>query len=217
VRLPAFVAAIADVVARTRSPPVHERLDSTAMSSSSSSRPSATPALLAALLLAACQGGAEKPNATAPAEGGASPAKSGQGAGSGPVAKTDGGDKVKVVDGAAPSGDDRYALQIDAPEAKAGQETTVTVRVVPKAPWHMNLDFPTSLKLDGVPSGVTLAKADLKKADAKLDESQCQFDVKLTAASAGDQTLTGKFKFAVCQDDACSPVTESVEVKVAVK
>lgn len=124
--------------------------------------------------------------------------------------------KVKVVDGAAPEGDDRYELKIETPEAQSGKESKVTVRVVPKKPWHMNLDFPTSLKVDG-PEGVALANANLKKGDAQLDENACQFDVAFTPSAAGEQTFTGKFKFAVCQDEACSPVTEDIEFKVAVK
>jgi hypothetical protein len=174
------------------------------------------PALVAALLLGACDG--DKP-ATAPQGGTASPAKSSDGDKTDKPTADAGkpGEKVKTVDGAAPGSDDRYALQIDAPEAKVGQPAQVTVKVVPKSPWHMNLDFPTSLKLTA-PDGVTMDKADLKKGDAaKLDESACQFDVKFTPASAGESTFTGKFKFAVCQDDACSPVTEEVEFKVAVK
>lgn len=173
------------------------------------------PALVAALLLGACDG--DKP-ATAPEGGAASPAKTGADGGKAPVADAGkGGDKVKTIDGKAPGGDDRYALQIEAPEAKAGQPAQVTVKVVPKSPWHMNLDFPTSLKVSA-PDGVTIDKADLKKGDAaKLDESTCQFDVKFTPAAAGESKFTGKFKFAVCQDDACSPVTEDVEFKVAVK
>lgn len=124
--------------------------------------------------------------------------------------------KVKVVEGTAPAGDDRYELKIETPEAQSGQESKVTVRVVPKKPWHMNLDFPTSLKVDG-PEGVALTKADMKKGDAQLDENACQFDVAFTPSAAGEQTFTGKFKFAVCQDEACSPVTEDIEFKVAVK
>jgi hypothetical protein len=175
------------------------------------------PALVAALLLGACDG--DKP-ATAPQGGAASPAKTGNNSGEKasdkPVAEA-GGEKVKTVDGPAPGGDDRYALQIETPEAKAGQPAQVTVKVVPKSPWHMNLDFPTSLKVTA-PDGVAMVNADLKKGDAaKLDESACQFDVKFTPAAAGESTFTGKFKFAVCQDDACSPVTEEVEFKVAVK
>jgi hypothetical protein len=177
---------------------------------------SATPVatLLAALLAVACDG--DKAPASSPTGATASPAKSGEKEGTKVAEKAPAGDKVKTVEGAPPGGDDRYSLVIDTPEAKAGQEGSVTVRVVPKAPWHMNLDFPTSLKLQA-PAGVTLANADLKKADAKLDESTCAFDVKFTAPAAGEHAFSGKFKFAVCQDEACSPVTEEVEFKVAVK
>lgn len=80
----------------------------------------------------------------------------------------------------------------------------------------MNLDFPTSLKLTP-PEGVTVVNADLKKGDAKIDEKACSFDVKFTAAKQGEQTFSGKFKFAVCQDAECAPVTEEVQFKVAVK
>ncbi len=126
-------------------------------------------------------------------------------------------DKVLVKDGADPT-DDRYTLRIDPPaDAAAGREGTVKVTVVPKAPWHMNLDFPTSLALSA-PDGVALAKPELKKADAaKLDENSAEFAVKFTPAAAGEKSFTGKFKFAVCQDEACSPVTEDVAFKVAVK
>jgi hypothetical protein len=125
--------------------------------------------------------------------------------------------KVKVVPGADPT-DDRYSLKIEpAPDAVAGREGTVMVTVVPKAPWHMNLDFPTSLAVQA-PEGVQLAKPEMKKADAqKLDENSAEFAVKFTPAAAGEKAFTGKFKFAVCQDEACSPVTEEVAFKVAVK
>jgi len=179
--------------------------------------PTPVATILAALLVASC-GGDNKP-ASSPTGATASPAKSGEPGNGSPAKVADGDtapDKVKTIDGAPPGGDDRYALVIDTPEAKAGQEGSVTVRVVPKAPWHMNLDFPTSLKLQA-PAGVTLANGDLKKADAKLDESACAFDVKFTAPAAGEHAFSGKFKFAVCQDEACSPVTEEVEFKVAVK
>ncbi len=123
---------------------------------------------------------------------------------------------VKKIDGADPT-DDRYALRIDAADAAVGKEGSVKVTVVPKAPWHMNLDFPTSLALTA-PDGVTLAKAELKKGDAaKLDEQSAEFDVKFTPTAAGEKTVSGKFKFAVCQDEACSPVTEEFAVKLAVK
>ncbi len=123
---------------------------------------------------------------------------------------------VKTVEGDEPGGD-QYALRVDAAEAAVGRETSAKITVVPKAPWHMNLDFPTSLTLTA-PEGLTLAKADLKKADAaKLDEASAEFDIKFTAANAGEHTVSGKFKFAVCQDEACVPVTEDLTIKVAAK
>ena len=163
---------------------------------------------LCLVVLVAC-GGEQKPtspDAKVPEKtAAATPAKT-------PEADT----KVKVVEGANPT-EDRYALKIDPVEGKVGAENTVLVTVVPKAPWHMNLDFPTSLAI-GAPDGVTLAKAEMKKADAdKLDENSAEYSVKFTPAAAGDKSFTGKFKFAVCQDEACSPVTEEVEFKVAVK
>jgi hypothetical protein len=126
------------------------------------------------------------------------------------------GGKTKVVEGAPPGGDERYAVQVDTPAATAGQESKVTVRVVPKEPWHMNLDYPTSLAVTAG-EGVALAKDKLKKADAELSEASCKFDVAFTPAKAGDAKFTGEFKFAVCQDEACSQVTENIEFQVAVK
>lgn len=186
----------------------------------------ARPAMLtlACLLLAAgCSGENKQPAATAApstdpdkkdeAQTGRQPVDPGKTA-----ANSGGGDKVKVVEGAAPGVDDRYALQIEPPaDAAAGKESEVIVRVVPKAPWHINLDFPTSLKLDP-PAGLTLAASELKKGDArKLDDNNCEFAVKVTPSAAGEHALTGQLKFAVCQDEACSPVTEQVALKVAAK
>lgn len=165
--------------------------------------------LLASCLLFAC-GGEQKatPVAKAPEKATPSDAKAPE-----PAAKP--GDKVKVVEG---PGDDRFVLRIDPPaDAAVGREGTITIAAVPQGPWHINLDFPTKLALSA-PEGVTLAKAELSKPDAaKLDDKSAEFAVKFTPSSAGDKSFTGEFKFAVCQDEACSPVTEKLAFKVAVK
>ncbi|RMG95101.1 MAG: hypothetical protein D6705_14245 [Deltaproteobacteria bacterium] len=90
------------------------------------------------------------------------------------------------------------------------------MRVTPKAPWHMNLDFPTSLELSP-PADVTVPKTKLKKADAKqLDENAAAFDVEITPTAPGSKSFSGTFKFAVCQEEACSPVTETITFSVDV-
>jgi hypothetical protein len=184
------------------------------------------PLFAVAMALTVGCGGDPKPAAESP-EGGKADAAAKAAPQGGDAAKpaadeaaagAGGEEKVKVVDGAPAGGDERYDLLIQPPaDAKAGQAGQVTVKVVPKKPWHMNLDFPTKLEVEA-PDGVTLAKATQKKADAvKLDDDNCEFAVEFTPASAGEQTFTGKFKFAVCQDEACAPVTEDLEFKVAVK
>ena len=127
-----------------------------------------------------------------------------------------GGEKVKVVD--ADGSDDRYAVEVvSPPDAKAGVAGTAVVKIVPKEPWHINLDFPTSLKLTA-PETLAVANADLKKGDlAKLEDTGCEYNVDFTPSAAGDHTVSGTFKFAVCKDEACVPVSEKVEFKVAVK
>jgi hypothetical protein len=134
-----------------------------------------------------------------------------------PEAAPKAGEKTLVVEGAPAGGDDRYALKIETPEATAGQESKVTVRVVPKDPWHMNLDYPTSLAVQSTGGAAALAKDKLKKDDGTISEKECSFDVAFTPKAAGDANFSGEFKFAVCQDEACAPVTENIEFKVAVK
>ncbi len=177
--------------------------------------------LAAACALAACgsekaQSTTSEPAATPPQPAAAAKAPAAPAAAAPAQAAAPGG-PVKVVDGPPPGEEARYALAIDPPKAaKVGQPVKVKVKVTPKAPWHMNLDFPTSLAVTA-PAGVELAKPKLAKADAtRLDESACEFDLAFTPTQPGDKAFKGTFKFAVCQDEACSPVTEDVTFAVNV-
>ncbi len=185
---------------------------------SSSLRHLAVAALFA---LAAC--GSEKAQSTTSEPAATPPAAAAQAQAKAPApgeadgAKAAPGGPVKTVDGPPPSEKDRYVLAIEPPkDAKVGQAVQVKVKVTPKDPWHMNLEFPTSLAVEA-PAGVELAKPKLAKADAtKLDESSCEFDLAFTPKEAGEKAFKGTFKFAVCQDEACSPVTEDVTFAVNV-
>lgn len=182
-----------------------------------------TAAIVLGFTVTACGGDAQKNGASSPDDKKVASADDGA-KGSDPA---DGKIEGKPVDGAGGNpavkdgggeGEDRYTLKVEAPsEAKAGEPGVVKVTVLPKAPWHMNLDYPTKLTVEA-PTGVELTKAEQKKADAKaLTDETCEFDVAFTAADAGDKSFTGKFKFAICQDEACSPVQEDIEFQVAVK
>jgi hypothetical protein len=72
---------------------------------------------------------------------------------------------------------------------------------------------------------VTIPKAELKaggpsqaKGDAdKFEEKELAFAVKLTPTASGSPTVTGSFKFAVCDKDQCLPRRESIAIQVAAK
>lgn len=122
-----------------------------------------------------------------------------------------------VKDGEA-AGDKRYTLTIVPPDAaKPGEQGVVKVKVLPQGPWHMNHDYPTKLTVSP-PDGVEVAKSEQKKGDAvAFTDENCEFDVAFTSNDAGDKSFSGKFKFAICQDEACSPVQEDIQFTVAVK
>jgi hypothetical protein len=152
--------------------------------------------------------------------GGAAPegAPKGMGGGGEMTAQTTGGEdafKLKPDEG---------RLQIEVPaDAKAGAEVIAKVVVIPSDKYKVNKEFPTMLSLTP-PAGVTLAKSEMKaggadesKGDADaLDDKQLVFSVKLTP-QAGNHTIGGTFKFAVCDKDTCLAKKEQISIAVAAK
>lgn len=123
-------------------------------------------------------------------------------------------------EGAAPASanDTSYKLTLEPPAPVApGAESIARIRVTPGAGYKMNKEFPTKLTLTP-PAGVTLAKSELLLSDAEaFDDKQLVFAIKATPASAGEYTVSGKLKFAVCTDATCDPKRENVSIKVAAK
>lgn len=113
----------------------------------------------------------------------------------------------------SPSAEPGYTVDVELPpKATQGQESIAKVRVQPKAPWHMNLDYPAKLRLDA-PDDVALDAPLLEKADAeRYDDQALVFSVLFTPEAKGDRKIEAQVDFAVCGDDACGPVTESVEL-----
>lgn len=111
-----------------------------------------------------------------------------------------------------------YVLKVDAPPAKKGQKSVAKVHIKPGAGYHMNKEYPTSLVLSSVPSGVTVDKMKLTMKDAaKWEESEGEFDIAYTAAQAGKKTVSGEIKFAVCSATTCDPKKSNVSFEIDVK
>jgi hypothetical protein len=118
-------------------------------------------------------------------------------------------------------------LAIEAPaDAKANTEATAKVIVTAGKEFKVNVEFPTKLTLENA-QGVTIAKAELKagghdkaKGDADVfDEQSLVFAVKLTPTAAGNHTINGTFKFAVCDKagSTCLAKKERIAIQVAAK
>lgn len=176
--------------------------------------------LASTLLLPACAGDAAKGESAGKSDKAepAKPATDAVAPGEVEGKPVEGEQKVAVAEGSnAAAGDKEYDLQIEPPSATVGAEGKVSIKLVPRGNWHLNMDFPTSLSVEP-PAGVTVGKPKLKKDDAvKFEEAGAEFAVAFTASDAGDKTFTGEFKFAVCEEDSCVPKTEKLQFVVAVK
>jgi hypothetical protein len=110
-----------------------------------------------------------------------------------------------------------YSVTVQAEAVKVGAKSVATVTLKPSKGYHLNTEFPTSLKLT-LPSGVTSPKASLAKADAKVfREEQGVFEVALTSTSAGQKAITGQLRFAVCTEATCEPQSTAVTITFDVK
>jgi hypothetical protein len=111
-----------------------------------------------------------------------------------------------------------YVLKVETSPAKKGQKSVAKVKITPGAGYHMNKEYPTSLVLSAVPSGVLVDKMKLTMKDAaKWEEAGGEFDVSYTAAEAGKKTVTGEIKFAVCSATTCDPKKSNVSFEIDVK
>lgn len=114
----------------------------------------------------------------------------------------------------AHAADDRFKVKVSGQKVQVGKTQKVKIQLTADNPWHMNIDFPTSLKLGEV-AGVTLGKSKFKKGDAQtLSEHKIVFMVPVTANKAGTQVIDGKLKFAICKEDSCSPAKAKVSLRI---
>lgn len=124
---------------------------------------------------------------------------------------------VRAESAAAALGPKPYTVSVDKVAAKRGQAATTQVVIRPGAGYHVNLDYPVALKLV-LPSGVTAAKNELKKADAKVfTEKEGRFEVALTSSEAGPKAVTGQLAFAVCTATTCEPQKAPITIEMSVQ
>ena len=109
-----------------------------------------------------------------------------------------------------------FSVSVGRLSAKKGEPATTQVVVTAAKGYHLNKDYPPSLKLT-LPAGVSAKKAALTKADAVLGETEGRFEVVLTSAEAGKKSVSGDLRFAVCTETTCDPQRSAVTIEMDVK
>lgn len=114
----------------------------------------------------------------------------------------------------AQAADDRFAVKVSGQVFEVNKTQMVSIRLTADAPWHMNMEYPTSMKLTG-PSGLELKKTKFRKGDASvLSEHKILFQVPVRASSPGAFEAEATLKFAICKADACSPASTKVKLRL---
>ena len=109
-----------------------------------------------------------------------------------------------------------YVVTVAPVSGAKGQPVKAQVVIRPAAGYHMNEEFPTTLKLSPT-AGVAFSKAALAKQDAVMSKQECRFDVQMTGSEAGKKSVTGSLSFAVCTETTCDPQKTSVTIELTVK
>ena len=99
----------------------------------------------------------------------------------------------------------------------AGEAGTFAIELTPRGGYHVNQDFPTSVRPCG-PTAVLLPNADLGNGDAEVrTEERARFQVPFTANEAGEHRVSAVVDFAVCTPETCMPDQRTVAVLLPVQ
>jgi hypothetical protein len=122
--------------------------------------------------------------------------------------------KVENIDG------DGFTVTVATPPAAVGAEAKAVVELRPKAPFHLNKEFPTQLTLTA-PAGVDVPKTSFEHNEDKNEAASWtdhlgSFQIAFTAKEKADvvKKITAVFNFAVCTTNSCDPKQADLAIAV---
>ena len=146
-----------------------------------------------------------------------STASSKQGAQESPAAEGAGSKGKEPAQRAGDKAGKPYAVSGLAPSGASGQPIAATIKLVPRAPYKVNLEYPTKLTVEG-PAAAAPAKQVLKAKDAtRLSKAEAVFKPTVKIQSSGKHSFSATFKFSVCTKELCELKTEKLSWVAAVK
>lgn len=116
---------------------------------------------------------------------------------------------------AAPAGP-RFEVDVDAPtRAVAGRPSHARVKVRALSPWHMNLEYPATLRVQAA-RGVELTADEPRVRPERLDSESAEFAWPFTPSHHGEARFEAQLQFAVCGAEECAPESVPVDFTVDV-
>jgi hypothetical protein len=101
---------------------------------------------------------------------------------------------------------------------EVGKKGKVVVNVVPlEKGIHVNREFPLKYKVEAS-AGLKVDKVEWKREDAVDPKAENpSFEIPVTAAAKGGQSVSVQMRFAICSDAWCVPQTKTVTVAIDVR
>jgi hypothetical protein len=91
-----------------------------------------------------------------------------------------------------------------------GEPLVATIRLEPRGPYKVNLEYPTKLTVSGPPAA-TPRRLELRAKDAaRLDKGAGVFKPAVKLAEGGKHPFAATFKFSVCTEELCELKTEKL-------
>ncbi|HET6583006.1 MAG TPA: hypothetical protein VFG69_06160 [Nannocystaceae bacterium] len=124
----------------------------------------------------------------------------------------------------APATGPRFEVDVDAPaRATAGRPSHARIKVRALSPWHMNLEYPATLRVHA-PRGVepTTDEPGEPTSDAprvraeRLDSESAEFEWPFTPRHGGEARFEAQLQFAVCGAEECAPESVPIDFTVDV-
>lgn len=98
----------------------------------------------------------------------------------------------------------------------AGQLGQFGIELTGRGGWHVNMEYPTVVQLEG--EGVSFPSARLEREQAaQYEEARVRFDVPFTPGSAGEKQVRARVQFAMCNPSNCVPEERTLTLSLAVQ
>lgn len=115
-----------------------------------------------------------------------------------------------------------FTLDVASPGCRAGEECTMTIKLVASADYHVNKEYPYKFVAAAAPGITFLGKGDattFSKASGDFveeGEKTATMTVRFKPAAAGEAKVSGTYKMSVCSADQCQIEQQPVSLGVPV-